>query len=202
MQTPPPRIVLASSSPFRQELLGRLGLAFEACSPEIDESPRPGEHPRELVERLSLEKARAIAEQFPDALIIGSDQVADHDGEIVGKPRDHADAVRQLRAASGRVITLYTGVALFNSASGAGQVAVEPFEVEFRELDEERIEAYLRRERPYNCCGSVRAERLGIALLRRLTGNDPNALIGLPMIRLVAMLEKEGVDLLRRHEAV
>lgn len=189
------KIVLASSSPFRRELLGRIGLEFGACSPDIDESARPGETPRQLVERLSVEKARAGAKDFPRALIIGSDQVADHDGEIVGKPRDHADAVRQLRAASGKVITLYTGVALYNSATGAMQVGVEPFEVEFRELDDAVIEAYLRRERPYNCCGSLRAEQLGVALLKRLSGDDPNALIGLPMIRLVEMLEREGVRL-------
>lgn len=186
-------IVLASSSPYRRELLARLGLPFESESPTVDESARDGETAPLLVERLAVAKATAVGATWPDALVIGSDQVADHDGRIVGKPSDHADAVRQLKEASGRRIVLYTGVAVLDTSSGRLQSAVEPFEVTFRALDDELIERYLSFEKPYNCCGSLRAEGAGICLLEALRGDDPNALIGLPLIRLCRMLAAEGV---------
>lgn len=186
-------VVLASSSPFRRALLARLGIPFEVLSPAVDETPRPGEAPAALVERLALAKARAVADQRRDALVIGADQVAVHGETPVGKPRDHADAVRQLRAASGRRVILYTGLALLDAASGRAQLEVVPFAVCFRPLTDRQIENYLRKERPYDCAGSVKAEGLGIALLERLEGDDPNTLIGLPLIRLVRMLENEGI---------
>ena len=188
-------LVLGSSSPFRKELLEKLMLPFETVSPDIDETPLDNESPIALVERLAVEKARAVADQFPNALIIGSDQVALHGNEIVGKPHTHERAVEQLRTASGKQIKLYTGLALFNSKSGSIQSEVIPFTVHFKNLSDHVIEAYLRKEQPYNCAGSVRSEGLGIALLERFEGDDPNALIGLPLIRLVAMLENEGFSL-------
>jgi septum formation protein len=187
------KLVLASSSPYRQKLLQQLQLQFEAFSPDIDESPLPGESPVDLVERLAIAKARAVADSCPECLVIGSDQVAVHDDEIVGKPRDHADAVRQLRYASGKTITLYTGLALVNSKTNAVQSDVVPFTIHFRQLTDEQIENYLKKDQPYSCAGSVKSESLGVALFDRFEGDDPNALIGLPLIRLVRMLENEGV---------
>jgi 7-methyl-GTP pyrophosphatase len=186
-------IVLASSSAFRHALFARLRLPFESVAPEIDETPNPGEAPRELVRRLAVAKARAVATLRPATLIIGSDQVAVYDGTITGKPHDHADAVAQLRAASGNTVTLYTGLALLNAATGSLQTEVVPFDIRFRTLTDAQIENYLRKEEPYDCAGSVKSEGLGIALLERFEGDDPNALIGLPLIRLVRMLEHEGV---------
>lgn len=191
------RLILASSSPFRKEILQRLMIPFETISPDIDETPEQGETATALVERLAIEKARAIAATQPGALVIGSDQVAVHDGEIVGKPRDRKEAVAQLRAASGRQITLYTGLALINSDSGKIQSAVVPYTVQFRQVDETQINRYLDKEQPFGCSGSLRADGLGIVLLQRFSGDDPNALIGLPLIALVRMLEREGVDLLQ-----
>jgi len=187
------RLILASSSPFRRDLLARLKIPFEIISPDIDESPRPGESPPALVERLAKEKAWAVARAQRDALVIGSDQVAVHGDEIVGKPHTHARAVEQLRMASGKTVTLYTGLALVNAATGRVQCEVLPYRVVFRPLTDEQIECYLRKEQPYNCAGSVRSEGLGIALLERFEGDDPNTLIGLPLIRLVRMLENEGL---------
>lgn len=186
-------LVLASSSPFRRELLARLGIPFEAIAPQLDETPLPNESPQQLVGRLALAKARAVALQRPSALVIGSDQVAVYAGALVGKPGDHETAVRQLRAASGQKVTLYTGLVLLNAASGRIQTDVVPFGIRFRTLTDEQIENYLRREQPYQCAGSVKSEGLGIALLESFEGDDPNALIGLPLIRLVRMLEAEGV---------
>jgi septum formation protein len=190
------RLILASSSPFRRALLERLQIPFEVMVPEADETPRPGERPQALVERLAVAKASVVANAHPGSLIIGSDQVAVHGGEIVGKPHTHDRAVEQLRAASGNRISLYTGLAVINSDSGRVQSEVVPFHVLFRQLSDERIERYLRKEEPYNCAGSIRSEGLGIALLERFEGDDPNALIGLPLIRLVRMLENEGVDVI------
>ena len=192
---PAKNIVLASSSPYRRELLQRIGLEFDTDRPDIDETAAAGESPPDLVRRLAQEKAAAVAPRHPNALIIGSDQVADHDGVIVGKPANHQDAVNQLRQASGRTVTLYTGLALLDARSGRVQSAVEPFSVVFRELDDDLIERYLRAEEPYNCCGSLRAEGAGISLLKALRGDDPNALIGLPLIRLCEMLKQENVEL-------
>lgn len=188
-------LVLGSSSPFRRELLGRLGLAFECHSPDIDESARPGEAPRELVARLSEAKARAVAETWPQALIIGSDQVAVVDDEILGKPGGHERAREQLARLSGRTVTFLTGLCLYNSASDRVQLEVIPYQVDFRSLTPDQIEHYLEREQPYNCAGSFRSEALGITLFQRMQGDDPNALVGLPLIRLVDMLAEEGVVL-------
>ncbi|MGW8247355.1 MAG: Maf family protein [Acidiferrobacterales bacterium] len=190
------KLVLASSSPYRQKLLQQLQLQFESISPEIDETPLPNEAPVELVQRLAIAKARAVADECVDCLVIGSDQVAVHDHEIVGKPNDHDDAVRQLQYASGKTITLYTGLALVNSRTNVVQSEVVPFTIHFRELTRDQIENYLRKDQPYNCAGSVKSESLGVALFERFEGDDPNALIGLPLIRLVHMLEKEGVSII------
>ena len=168
---------------------------FETANPDIDETPLAGEHPIALVERLAIVKAKAVASDHPNALIIGSDQVALHGDEIVGKPHTHERAVEQLKTASGKKIILYTGLALFNSANGSVQSEVIPFTVHFKELSEQVIESYLRKEQPYNCAGSVRSEGLGVALFKRFEGDDPNALIGLPLIKLVTMLENEGFSL-------
>lgn len=189
-------LVLASSSPFRRELLARLQIPFEVAPPELDETPLPGETPQALVRRLAIAKAQAVAPAHPDALIIGSDQVAVYDGAIVGKPHGHEKAVQQLRSASGRKVVLYTGLALLNARTGRVQCEVIPFGVQFRALTDAQIESYLRKEQPYACAGSVRSEGLGIALLERFEGDDPNTLIGLPLIRLVRMLENEGVSVI------
>ena len=189
-------LVLASSSPFRRRLLGQLSVEFRTLDPDIDESPLPNEKPQTLVRRLSIAKARAVVSRAPAALIIGSDQVAVHQGAIVGKPRDHADAVAQLLSSSGKTITFFTSVALLNSTNDSLQVEVVPFAVRFRPLTREKIEYYLEREKPYECCGSLRADGLGIALLDQLRGEDPTALIGLPLTVLTQMLEKEGFRVL------
>jgi len=174
-------------------LLEQLLVPFRSVVPDIDESPRANESPVQLVERLAISKARAIAGTVTDSLVIGSDQVAVHDGRIVGKPVDHDEAVRQLQFASGKAITLFTGLALINSDTGKVQSLVEPFRIHFRELTDQQIENYLKKDQPYNCAGSVKSESLGVALFERFEGDDPNSLIGLPLIRLVRMLENEGV---------
>jgi septum formation protein len=190
------KLILASSSPYRRELLERFKIPFEVISPEVDETPRRGETPMALVERLSVEKARKIADAKPGTLVIGSDQVAVYNGSIVGKPHSHDKAVEQLRSASGKAVTLYTGLALVNSDTGSVQHEVIPYRVTFRTLTEAQIESYLRKEQPYSCAGSVKSEGLGIALLERFEGDDPNTLIGLPLIRLVRMLENEGIKII------
>ncbi len=190
------KLILASSSPYRRELLERLKIPFEVIAPEVDEAPRPGETPEKMVERLAIEKAQKIAGKAPGALVIGSDQVAVYDGKIVGKPHSHDKALKQLRTASGKTVTLYTGLALVNADTRRVQCEVIPYRVTFRRLDERQIESYLRQEQPYSCAGSVKSEGLGIALLERFEGDDPNALIGLPLIRLVRMLENEGIKVI------
>ncbi|HIJ23265.1 MAG: septum formation inhibitor Maf [Gammaproteobacteria bacterium] len=187
-------LVLGSSSPFRKELLSRLQIPFEACSPNIDESALAGESPQQLVERLSISKAAEIAKSFPAHLIIGSDQVAVNEGKILGKPGTFEGAVEQLSAASGKKVQFYTGLTLLNSVRGVQHSEVVPFAVHFRDLSEERIERYLHAEEPYNCAGSFKSEGLGITLFERLEGEDPSALMGLPLIRLVRMLEQEGAQ--------
>ncbi len=189
-------LVLASSSPYRKELLSQLGLAFTSQSPYIDESRLAGETPQQLVERLAISKARAVSAQHPSALIIGSDQVSVLEGKVVGKPKDHSDAVQQLTEASGKEVQLYTGLCLYNAASDQLQHCVETYSVQFRELHKEQIERYLKRDQPYDCAGSLKAESLGIGLLNSLTGNDPNTLIGLPLIKLTDMLLAEGVQVI------
>jgi len=190
------KLILASSSPFRRELLERLKIPFQVTAPDVDETPRPGETPVALVERLAIGKAQKIAAENPGALVIGSDQVAVYDGVIVGKPHNHDKAVAQLRAASGKTVTLYTGLALVNADTRRVQSEVIPYRVTFRELTDAQIESYLRKEQPYSCAGSVRSEGLGISLLEKFEGDDPNTLIGLPLIRLVRMLENEGVKVI------
>jgi septum formation protein len=192
----PLKLILASSSPYRRELLERLKIPFEVMAPEVDETPRPGEMPEKLVERLAVEKAQKIAGQIPGALVIGSDQVAVYNGSIVGKPHNHDKAVEQLRSASGRTVTLYTGLALVNADTRRVQREVIPYRVTFRALTDTQIESYLRLEQPYSCAGSVKSEGLGIALLEKFEGDDPNTLIGLPLIRLVRMLENEGIKII------
>ncbi len=192
----PHNIVLASTSPFRRELLGKLGLDFDTASPDIDESPRTGESAVELVQRLAEAKAHAVADSHRDALIVGSDQVATLDGDILGKPGNRARAIEQLTRASGRTVTFQTGLCLFNAATGRGRSLCEPFQVRFRTLAPEQICAYLDREQPYGCAGSFKSEGLGIALFERLDGADPNTLIGLPLIRLIDLLAAEGVEVL------
>ncbi len=187
-------LVLGSTSPFRRELLGRLGLPFEVAAPQVDEARYPGEGPEVLVRRLAEAKARAAALNFPEALVIGSDQVALIDGEVLGKPGDFRRAFDQLRAASGRRVSFFTGLCLFNAAEQRAQVDLVPFEVEFLELTDRQIEGYLRKEEPYQCAGAFKSEGLGTTLFRRLLGDDPTALIGLPLIRLTAMLRAEGVE--------
>ncbi len=192
------KIILASTSPFRKEILSRLGLPFpfETCSPDVNEVALADESAEALVARLAEAKARMIATQYKDALVIGSDQVAVLDGVILGKPGHHEKAIEQLTQASGKSVIFYTGLCLINSSSGNTQVEVVPFEVVFRYLSEQQIENYLQREQPYNCAGSFKSEGLGISLFEKLHGDDPNALIGLPLIRLVHMLENEGVEII------
>jgi septum formation protein len=192
-QNPPRRLVLASTSRYRCELLARLGLAFETARPAADEAPLPGETPAATALRLSAEKAKSVAPQFPDALVVGSDQVADCGGRPVGKPGDHARAVEQLTQLSGRTVVFHTGVALLDTASGRCTSALVDVRSTFRTLSREEIESYLRREQPYDCAGSVKSEALGITLFDRIESDDPSALVGLPLIKLAAMLRDAGV---------
>jgi MAF protein len=192
----PQPLVLASTSPFRREILGKLGLDFDTASPDIDESPRPGEDAIQLVKRLAEAKARAVADAHPGALIIGSDQVATIDGEILGKPGHRARAIEQLTRVSGRMVVFQTGLCLFNALTGRAWTLCESFKVHFRDLTLAQICSYLDREQPYNCAGSFKSEGLGIALFERLDGDDPNALIGLPLIRLMDLLAVERVHVL------
>jgi septum formation protein len=186
-------LVLASTSPFRRELLMRLGVDFVQDSPKTDETHHPGESAQQLCHRLAIAKAQALSQQYPHHLIIGSDQVATCAGEIIGKPLIHANAVQQLTRFSGQIVDFYTGLCLFNSHTKQQQVQVCQFRVHFRLLTSERIERYLLAEQPYQCAGSFKSEGLGISLFQRLEGDDPTSLIGLPLIELVTMLEREGV---------
>ncbi|WP_456415081.1 Maf family protein [Thiolapillus sp.] len=188
-------LVLGSTSPFRKALLEKLGLPFSSAAPDIDETPQPHEPPRALVQRLAREKARAVAKQYPRALIIGSDQVACLDEHILGKPGNRENAIAQLGAMSGKRICFHTGLCLYNSESGNTQLLCEDYLVHFRSLGSEQIERYVNAEKPFNCAGSFKSEGLGITLFRKLEGDDPNTLIGLPLIRLVEMLAREGIEL-------
>ena len=189
-------LVLASTSPYRKELLQRLGLKFITAAPHIDESRRLAESPEQLVRRLAEEKAHVVAKKFSDALIIGSDQVAVMGKEVLTKPGTHENAVGQLQRCSGQTVTFVTGLCLLNARTGKAQSEVIPFRVHFRSLNATQIENYLRREQPYDCAGSFKSEGLGIALFDRLEGDDPAALIGLPLIRLTRMLETEGIQVI------
>lgn len=195
------QIVLASSSRYRRALLERLrlqdvGIGCQNDAPDIDESPQPGEVPAALVERLAIAKARAVAPRHPEALIIGSDQVASIDGQLLGKPGGRDAAMAQLERLSGRQVCFLTGLCLLNTQTGQLQSSCESFWVSFRPLTQARIQAYVEREQPYDCAGGFKSEGLGVALFSRLEGADPNSLIGLPLIRLITMLGHEGIDVL------
>jgi septum formation protein len=191
------RLILASTSRYRRELLERLRVPFEVMSPGVDESPRPGEAPRELALRLAIAKAEAVAALHTDAVVLGSDQVCDLEGRPLGKPGDHARAVEQLRALSGRTAVFHTAVAVACRARGFVQAELAPVRVVFRELSDDEIERYLRLDEPYDCAGSAKSESLGIALLSSIDSDDPTALIGLPLIRTVRLLREAGLDVLR-----
>jgi septum formation protein len=193
MQRP---VILASTSRYRRELLSRLRLPFDVQPPDVDETPRAGESPRALAERLALEKAHAVAARFPEAVVIGSDQVADLAGESLGKPGDHARATTQLRRMRGQTLVFQTAVAVVCRASGFVQRDLAPVRVVFRELGDDAIERYLQAEQPYDCAGSAKSEGLGIALLDAIDSDDPTALVGLPLIRTCRMLRAAGVELL------
>lgn len=190
-----PALLLASSSPFRRQLLDKLGLDFIHQSPDIDESRLTGESPVQLVMRLAREKARALADVHPDTLIIGSDQVAVIGDQVLGKPGTREKAMEQLSAASGQRVTFLTGLCLLNTASGRTQVACDPFHVQFRTLRPQQIERYVDAEQPLNCAGSFKSEGLGIVLFKALEGRDPNTLVGLPLILLTEFLAAEGISL-------
>ena len=186
-------LILASSSPYRRELLQRLRLPFECASPDVDETPLPGESAEQLVRRLAESKARTLAQRYPNPLIIGSDQAAVNGSRILGKPHTIERATEQLKDASGKSVSFLTGLCLLNSQSGEAQVDCVPFTVHFRDLDEARIRRYLEIEQPFDCAGSFKAEGLGVSLFRATEGEDATSLIGLPLIRLVNMLLAEQV---------
>ncbi|WP_298608857.1 nucleoside triphosphate pyrophosphatase [uncultured Thiothrix sp.] len=185
-------LVLASTSIYRRELLERLQLPFITAAPHIDETRLPNESAYQMVARLAQQKAAAIARQYPDALIIGSDQCAVLGEQILGKPHTHEKAIEQLAASSGRTVEFLTGLCVFDTQTQTSQLDVISFQVEFRALEAFEIENYLRREQPYNCAGSFKSEGLGISLFKRMQGDDPTALIGLPLIRLCTMLREHG----------
>ena len=189
------QLVLASTSIYRRELLLRLQLPFSVIAPDVDETPLPGETPEKTAGRLAELKARAVEAQFPESLIIGSDQVAVLEGTHLGKPLTHENALKQLRFMSGKTVVFHSALCLFNSATNTVQHDVVPSQVTFRSLSDAQIERYLSREQPYHCAGSAKTEGLGIALIEKIQGDDPNALIGLPLISLVSMLANEGVEL-------
>jgi septum formation protein len=191
------KLVLGSTSPYRRELLARLRMPFEVAAPEVDETPQHGEAPRALACRLAVAKARAVAARFPAAVVIGSDQVADLEGEPLGKPGTHERAVAQLRRMRGRTLVFQTAVAVVCRETGFEQVELAPVRVRFRALDDAEIEAYLRAETPYDCAGSAKSEGLGIALLDSIENDDPTALVGLPLIRTARLLRAAGLPLLQ-----
>lgn len=192
---PAPALILASTSPYRRELLARLGLPFETQAPAVDETPLPGEAPRELALRLARAKARDVARHHPQALVIGSDQVADLHGQPLGKPGSHERARAQLSRMSGQTVLFHTAVSLACAACGLLQTELATVRVRFRELDAASIERYLRAEQPYDCAGSAKSEGLGITLLAAIESDDPTALIGLPLIRTAALLRAAGLAL-------
>ncbi|MEO3679619.1 Maf family protein [Rheinheimera sp. FR7-31] len=193
-----PALYLASTSVYRQQLLSKLTRHFKAIKPQVDETPLAGETATELVSRLALAKAQAVAAGLNAGLVIGSDQVAVFDNAIIGKPHTVANACAQLTRFSGQRVTFLTGLALVNALSGNSQLVVEPFHVQFRNLSEAEISAYVKKEQPLDCAGSFKSEGLGISLFSKLSGDDPNSLIGLPLIRLNQMLLNEGVNVLLR----
>ena len=190
------QLILASSSIYRRELLERLQLPFAIVSPEVDETPLPDEAPEDTALRLAQEKARKVGQSHQQALIIGCDQVATQDGLQLGKPLIHDNAVKQLRMMRGRSVTFHSALCLYNARTDRMQAEVVPYVVEFRNLSDAQIENYLHKEQPYHCAGSAKSEGLGIALIAAMQGNDPNALIGLPLITLISMLQNEGVNVI------
>ena len=192
----PQPLVLASTSIYRSQLLQRLQIPFQTAAPDVDETALPDESASETTWRLSREKADAVASQYPQALIIGSDQIALLGEQRMGKPLTHDNAVQQLRAMRGHSVVFYTALTLLNARTGAMQTEVAENRVTFRNLSDDEIESYLRKEQPYHCAGSAKLEGLGIALISRMEGDDPNALIGLPLIVLVSMLRHQGVQVL------
>ena len=195
------RLVLGSTSPYRRVLLQRLQIPFEVAAPEVDETPLPHEAPDALAGRLALAKAHAVARNFPQAVVIGSDQVADLDGLALGKPGNHERAVSQLRQMRGQTVIFQTAVAVVCLESGFEQTALAAVRVKFRELDDAEIENYLRTEQPYDCAGSAKSEGLGIALLESIDSDDPTALVGLPLIRTCKMIQAAGIAVLANRRA-
>ncbi len=195
-------LVLGSTSPFRKSILEKLNLPFECAKPDIDETALVNESPQALVERLAIEKAKAVAHKFSNALIIGSDQVAVCDGKILGKPHTFDNGVKQLTQFSNKSVIFYTGLCVYDSSENTVKSLVEPFIVHFNELSLSEIESYLKAEQPYNCAGSFKSEGLGICLFKKLEGDDPNTLIGLPLIKLVALLKQHGLDTLKEQHAI
>jgi septum formation protein len=193
----PPSLVLASTSRYRRELLARLRVPFDVVAPEVDETPMAGEAPAALARRLALAKAQAVAAARPEAVVIGSDQVCELDGQALGKPVTHERAVQQLTRLSGRSAVFHTALAVVRAASGFVREAAAPVRVRFRVLDATEIEHYLRIEQPYDCAGAAKCETLGIALLESIDSDDPTALVGLPLIRTARMLREAGIDPLR-----
>ena len=191
-----PQLVLASTSLYRKELLSRLGIPFITAAPDLDESPLAGETAAQTSERLAIAKAKVLAEQFPNSLIIGSDQVALLNGEQLGKPGTHERAVRQLAAMRGQTIAFHTGLCLYNTANGNTQSYVDITTVTMRNYTDAQIETYLQREKPYNCAGSAKTEGLGVVMIAAIEGKDPAAIIGLPLIELITMLDTEGYSIL------
>ena len=189
-------VVLGSTSVYRRELMARLRIPFDVAAPDVDETPQPGEAPQALAGRLALAKARAVAARYPQAVVIGSDQVADLGGEPLGKPGTHARAVQQLQRMRGHIVVFQTAVAVVCLDSGFEQCDIAPVRVRFRDLSDDEIEAYLRAETPYDCAGSAKSEGLGISLLESIDNDDPTALVGLPLIRTCRMLRAAGVRLL------
>lgn len=189
-------LILASSSPYRRELLSRLQIPFTVQSPGIDETPMAGEAPEQTALRLAQAKARKVAEAYPAALIIGCDQVATLDGLQLGKPLTHDNAVKQLALMRGRSVIFHSALCLYNASNQQMQAEVVPFTVTFRNLSDAQIENYLQKEQPYQCAGSAKSEGLGIAVIASMQGDDPNALIGLPLIRLIDMLAQQGVTVI------
>ena len=194
--SPQRALILGSTSVYRKELLGRLRIPFGTVSPEVDETPLPGESPPDLAQRLALAKAHAVAQRHPGAVVIGSDQVADLNGEPLGKPGTHARAVAQLQRMCGQTVVFHTAVAVVCLATGFSQTALAPVRVVFRNVSDAEIENYLRAEQPYDCAGSAKSEGLGIALLDAIDSDDPTALVGLPLIRTARMLRAAGLELL------
>ncbi|CAE6949600.1 COG0424 Nucleotide-binding protein implicated in inhibition of septum formation [Vibrio sp. B1REV9] len=189
------QLVLASTSPFRKQLLEKLSLPFVCLSPQCDETPFPNETPLELVKRLAIDKATSC-NIGQASLVIGSDQVCMIDGQIIGKPLNRERAIEQLLAQSGKAITFYTGLAVYNSVTKHTEVGVDTFEVHFRDLTQEQIERYVDKEEPFYCAGSFKSEGMGICLFKKLVGKDPNTLIGLPLIDLIDMLQAQGFNVL------